>query len=77
MRRWLQSIIGGPQTSIEPFHRDMTMTFVVTFDSSSDRDYYVKEDPAHAAFASKAIASVDEVVVFDFESAENGWPASK
>lgn len=55
----------------------MTMTFVVTFDSSSDRDYYVKEDPAHAAFASKAIASVDEVVVFDFESAENGWPASK
>lgn len=40
---------------------------MVTFSSKSDRDYYVKEDPAHAAFV-KTLSPMDDAIVFDFEA---------
>jgi hypothetical protein len=48
----------------------LTHAFVVYFDSIADRDYYVRDDPAHRAFV-ETLEGVTkkprEAVVMDFE----------
>lgn len=44
----------------------VTHAFVVEFASEEDRDYYVKEDLAHRAFAQSLGGVVGNIVVTDF-----------
>lgn len=46
----------------------MTHGFVVEFDSLKDRDYYVKQDPAHQAFMKAAGEVLEGATVLDFEA---------
>lgn len=41
--------------------------FVVEFESKEDRDYYVKEDPAHAAYGKLIGPLLQNVRVIDYE----------
>lgn len=41
--------------------------FILRFTSKDDRDYYVKEDPAHRAFKEAAAAVVEKTIVVDFQ----------
>jgi hypothetical protein len=68
-----QSLTGGKQNSPEPPSQNIHVVWNVTFASSSDRDYYVKEDPAHRAFVQDVCMQaidVDKVIVLDFDSDE-------
>ncbi|KAI5794267.1 hypothetical protein DFH27DRAFT_602286 [Peziza echinospora] len=49
-RPYIQSISGGADMSIENLAGNYTHGFLVTFPSGEDRDYYVRQDPAHAKF---------------------------
>lgn len=40
------------------------------FATAEDRAYYVKEDPAHAAFAKSVSGSVEKITVLDFTPGE-------
>lgn len=72
-RRYIRSVRGGKQTSPEDHHGGMQVVFVAEFASQQDLEYYVFEDPAHAAFK-KAIGSlgVEGVTVLDFT--DGVWP---
>lgn len=48
---YIQSLKAGKDMSIEGRTKGFTHAFVVTFDCIQDRDYYLNEDPVHAAFA--------------------------
>ena len=50
----------------------MTHAFVVDFASVQDRDYYVHDDPAHAAVKKLAGASVERAQVVDFTGGQFG-----
>ena len=39
---------------------------MVEFESEGDRDYYVKEDPAHQAFVKGVSEIVEKIHVVDF-----------
>jgi hypothetical protein len=45
----------------------MTHGFVVEFSSTEDRDYYVKEDPAHQAFVKSIEDVLEKPIVLDFD----------
>lgn len=45
----------------------MSHAFILRFVSNEDRDYYVKEDPAHQAFKDAAAAVVEKTLVMDFQ----------
>jgi len=45
----------------------LTHGFIVEFASTTDRDYYVSEDPSHMAFIKKNSPRFDDVRVVDFE----------
>jgi hypothetical protein len=45
----------------------MSHAFIIRFDSDEDRDYYVKEDPAHQAFKNAAVAVVKKAQVIGFQ----------
>lgn len=64
---YILSLKGGKDNSHEGFQGDITHGFVVEFGSVEDRDYYVKEDEAHAAFVMGLRGLVDKAVVVDFE----------
>jgi len=44
----------------------VTHGFVAEFASAEDRDYYVKEDPAHRAFVKSIGELIDRATVVDF-----------
>jgi hypothetical protein len=44
----------------------ITHAFIVEFDSTEHRDYYVSEDLAHAEFKEKAGKVVERAQVIDF-----------
>lgn len=69
------SIETGMQTSGEGADDGLQQTFLVTFRSEGDRNYYVGKpiitnpayfDPAHEAFKEFAAPYLEKVVVFDF-----------
>lgn len=45
----------------------MSHAFILRFNSNEDRDYYVKEDPAHQAFKDAAAEVVEKTLVVDFQ----------
>ncbi|KAI5821154.1 stress responsive a b barrel domain-containing protein [Pyronema omphalodes] len=68
---YILSVKGGLENSPEAalLNKGFTHGWVVEFASKEDRDYYILEDPVHAAYATelvKAAGSVDNVLVFDF-----------
>ena len=40
--------------------------FVVEFESAADRDYYVREDPAHQGFIKSLDGIIEKAQVIDF-----------
>lgn len=44
----------------------ITHAFSVEFESTEDRDYYVKSDPAHQAFIAFAGTVVEKAIVVDY-----------
>jgi len=69
-RKYIRDSVGGKDCSIERKQDGLTHAFVVYFDSIADRDYYVRDDPAHRAFV-ETLEGVTkkprEAVVMDFE----------
>ncbi|KAM3442937.1 hypothetical protein NHJ13734_002081 [Beauveria thailandica] len=61
---------GGTDNSIEGLQHGITHAFVVEFASVEDRQYYVKEDPAHIAFVNKLFPSLAKPYVIDFTPGE-------
>lgn len=45
----------------------MSHAFILRFNTNEERDYYVKEDPAHQAFKEAAAAVVEKTIVVDFQ----------
>ncbi|KAJ8106355.1 hypothetical protein OPT61_g9592 [Boeremia exigua] len=66
-RPYILSITGGRDTSLEGLQSGMSHAFILRFSSNEDRDYYVKEDPAHQAFKDAAAAVVEKAIVVDFQ----------
>ncbi|KAK1579976.1 stress responsive A/B barrel domain-containing protein [Colletotrichum navitas] len=65
-KTYIKSIAGGLDNSPEGLQDGITHVFVVEFESSEDRDYYVHKDPAHRAFVEKAGPSILKARVVDF-----------
>ncbi|GAA5827625.1 hypothetical protein JCM3770_006875 [Rhodotorula araucariae] len=61
------SVTGGRSNSSEGFEKGFDHTYVVTFDTVEQRDYYVEKDPAHTKFKELAKGHVVDLFVFDFE----------
>ncbi|KAF4552073.1 Hypothetical protein D9617_11g009200 [Elsinoe fawcettii] len=55
---YVRSHGGGRDNSPEGLQGGFTHGFVYEFDNEEDRDYYVKDDPAHLDF----VASIKDVV---------------
>jgi hypothetical protein len=51
---------------ITPKKNGITHAFISEFENEQDRDYYVKEDPAHQAFVAFAGAFLEKAQVVDF-----------
>ncbi|KAJ4315193.1 hypothetical protein N0V94_006072 [Neodidymelliopsis sp. IMI 364377] len=66
-RPYILSITGGKDISIEGLQNGMSHAFILRFNSNEERDYYVKEDPAHQAFKDAAAAVVEKTLVVDFQ----------
>ncbi|KAF1358341.1 hypothetical protein EJ07DRAFT_124781 [Lizonia empirigonia] len=66
-RPYILAITGGKDTSIEGLQDGMSHAFILRFSSKEERDYYVKEDPAHQAFKDAAAAVVEKTIVVDFQ----------
>ncbi|ERS98146.1 uncharacterized protein SPSK_06732 [Sporothrix schenckii 1099-18] len=63
---YILSIKGGRDNSAEGLQGGITHGFVVEFATAADRDYYVKNDPAHLAYAASLHGLVTKAVVVDF-----------
>ncbi|PWY90583.1 hypothetical protein BO94DRAFT_555692 [Aspergillus sclerotioniger CBS 115572] len=57
---------GGQDNSPEGIQNGITHAFVVQFATAEDRDYYVKQDPAHQAFIKSLDGIVEKAQVVDF-----------
>lgn len=66
-RPYIVNISGGKDISIENLQSGTTHAFVLTFSDIDARDYYVKEDPVHAAFREAAGVVVEKTIVVDFQ----------
>ncbi|KAK1957321.1 stress responsive A/B barrel domain-containing protein [Colletotrichum sublineola] len=65
-KMYIKSIAGGVDNSPEGMQDGITHVFVVEFESTDDRDYYVHKDPAHRAFVERAGPSILKARVVDF-----------
>ncbi|KAI1067846.1 hypothetical protein LB507_010533 [Fusarium sp. FIESC RH6] len=63
---YIVSLVGGKDNSPEGMQNGLTHGFVVIFNSTEDRDYYVKTDPAHQDFIGKVGSLLEKVTVLDF-----------
>ncbi|KAL2760181.1 hypothetical protein ACRALDRAFT_1091148 [Sodiomyces alcalophilus JCM 7366] len=63
---YIASLKGGKDNSPEGLQNGITHGFVVEFASAEDRDYYVKDDPAHQAFVKSIGGLIEKAVVVDF-----------
>ncbi|OLN90005.1 hypothetical protein CCHL11_07228 [Colletotrichum chlorophyti] len=65
-KAYVKSIVGGLDNSPEGIQDGITHVFVVEFESTEDRDYYVNKDPAHLAFVKQAGEAILKARVVDF-----------
>ncbi|KAG8626966.1 hypothetical protein KVT40_005911 [Elsinoe batatas] len=63
---YVKSYGGGRDNSPEGLQGGSTHGFVFEFDSEEDRNYYVKEDPAHLEFVASIKDLVSGARVVDF-----------
>ncbi|KAF2204255.1 hypothetical protein GQ43DRAFT_365022 [Delitschia confertaspora ATCC 74209] len=75
-KQYIKYISGGLDNSKEGLQNGMTHAFVLQFENTEDRDYYVDEDPAHAAFKKQAAAILEKSQVIDFKDNVFFPPAS-
>jgi hypothetical protein len=59
----MMSMKAGKNMSWEAFAKGMTHGFVLEFRSQEDLDYYLTEDPVHAAFSAAARPLIEDSVV--------------
>lgn len=64
---YILDLCGGEDVSIEGQSKGFDISFIVTFASLTDRDYYLDECPTHKAFANKIKRQIEDHYVFDFE----------
>ncbi|KAK4703459.1 hypothetical protein P7C70_g2760, partial [Phenoliferia sp. Uapishka_3] len=65
---YILSATGGKNNSPEGQTRGLEHSFVLTFASLADRDYYLDVDPAHQAFKADIGSKIASAVVMDFEA---------
>ncbi|KAK4224493.1 stress responsive A/B barrel domain-containing protein [Podospora fimiseda] len=63
---YIRSITGGRDHSQENQQHGHTHGFVVQFESTDDRNYYVEQDPAHKSFKKLIEPIVEKVTVVDY-----------
>ncbi|KEZ45957.1 hypothetical protein SAPIO_CDS1346 [Scedosporium apiospermum] len=63
---YIRSVKGGIDNSPEGLQNGITHAFVVEFASVWDRDYYIRDDPAHKAFVEWVGSAVENAIVVDF-----------
>ncbi|KAK4689272.1 hypothetical protein P7C73_g841, partial [Tremellales sp. Uapishka_1] len=65
---YIKSCKGGKQFSPEGFDHGMQVVFITEFESVSERDYYLDQDPVHQTFKQDAASKYKAtgVVVLDF-----------
>ncbi|KAJ5770240.1 uncharacterized protein N7511_002291 [Penicillium nucicola] len=63
---YIKTALGGKDNSQEGMQNGITHAFVVEFASAEDRDYYVKQDPAHQAFMKSLGGIIAKAQVIDF-----------
>lgn len=57
-KQYIGSIQAGKDMSIEGVTKGFSHAFVVSFKSVQDRDYYINQDPIHAAFAKVCVTGL-------------------
>ncbi|KAM0250334.1 hypothetical protein ACHAQJ_008681 [Trichoderma viride] len=63
---YIKSVTGGINTSPEGFTNGFTYGFTVEFSSAEDRDYYVKQDPAHRSLVDGALPIIEKLCIVDY-----------
>ncbi|KAF3763117.1 stress responsive A/B barrel domain protein [Cryphonectria parasitica EP155] len=58
--------MGGRDNSTEGHQGGITHVFISEFENEEDRQYYLKEDPAHLAFVKSISGIVAKAQVVDF-----------
>ncbi|KUI71969.1 putative protein Pop3 [Cytospora mali] len=63
---YVKMAVGGKENSPEGLQNGLTHVFVSEFENEQDREYYLKEDPAHLAFGKGLAGVVSRAQVVDF-----------
>jgi TFIIF-interacting CTD phosphatase-like protein len=63
---YIKSASGGTDNSPEGIQNGFTHAFIVEFESTEDRDYYVNDDPSHDEFKTLAGKVLEKAQVIDF-----------
>ncbi|KAI1353595.1 stress responsive A/B barrel domain-containing protein [Xylaria sp. FL0043] len=63
---YIKSFTGGKDNSPEGLQNGIQYAFVVEFESTEDRDFYVHNDPAHKAFVTNASPIIEKAIVVDY-----------
>ncbi|PSN68895.1 hypothetical protein BS50DRAFT_572073 [Corynespora cassiicola Philippines] len=64
---YIKSISGGKDISTEGLQDGFTHAFIMHFDTTTDRDYYVNNDPVHRDFKEAAAIVLEKTQVIDFQ----------
>lgn len=67
---YILEVSGGRNNSPEGAAKGYEHSFIATFASEEDRDFYVNDDPVHEAFKQTLAERLKEVFVFDFTPGE-------
>ncbi|KAL8281135.1 hypothetical protein RQP46_006493 [Phenoliferia psychrophenolica] len=65
---YILSATGGKNNSPEGASRGLEHSFVLTFATLEDRDYYLDKDPAHQIFKAEVGPKLAGACVMDFEA---------
>ncbi|KAJ6497751.1 stress responsive A/B barrel domain-containing protein [Mycena sanguinolenta] len=65
-RPYIKSLTGGKDNSPEGLQNGIQYAFVVEFETTADRDYYVATDPTHQAFVKSIGTIVEKIIVVDY-----------
>ncbi|ROW06617.1 hypothetical protein VMCG_04244 [Cytospora schulzeri] len=63
---YIKSLTGGKNNSPEGINDGLEYAFVVEFENTEDRDYYVFKDPAHDSFKALGGPKLEKAVVVDY-----------
>jgi hypothetical protein len=63
----IKSLRAGKNRSWESYSKGMTHGFVLEFASQEDLDYYITQEPVHAAFSKAALPLIEDSVVVDIQ----------